>query len=309
MSSRFCIFGLGDRKYPLFNAMARKLQNRLIQLGASILLRTGLGDDSSERGVMGEWEGWREELWMKLEENCPAVKTRSKLPIEYGWEVKRLSQDFKERKIIKMERPIGSMEITGISCKIRSLNYLCCMEDRKVLKIDFETPEEVLYEPGDSIFIYPQNNPELVFKLASLLNYELTEIIEIKPKPFYIKKIIPEIISIKDLFTFYLDIGSPPNRYFFERAAAYTDNDLHKEKLLEMGNGSKGEHLEEYYRYCLREKRNVYEILFDFHSVKMPLEEIIDCVAMVRAREYSISGYRANQVVFENSFLFTIKTI
>ena len=115
-------------------------------------------------------------------------------------------------------------------------------------------------------------------------------------------KNIPEIVTIKDLFTFYLDIGSPPNRYFFEKAAAYTDNELHKEKLLEMGTGSKGEHLEEYYRYCVREKRNVYEVLFDFNSVRMPLEEIIDCIATVRAREYSISGYQSNQVSLKNLY-------
>lgn len=288
--------------------MARKLQNRLLQLGASIILRTGLGDDSSERGVMGEWEGWREELWSKFEEECPFAKLRSKLPINYGWEVKRLTHELTERKVLKMERPIGSAEIAGkciengaFLCKIRCLDYLCCKEDRKVLKIDFEIPEEVLYEPGDSVFIYPQNDQELVLKLASLLDYQLTDVIEIKPKEYYIKKYIPEIVSIQDLFTFYLDIGSPPNRYFFEKAAAYTDNELHKEKLLEMGVGSKGEHLEEYYRYCVREKRNVYEVLFDFNSVRMPLDELIDCVGTVRAREYSISGYHTSQV-------FLIKT-
>ena len=31
---KFAIFGLGDRKYAKFNAMARKLRQRLSQLGA-----------------------------------------------------------------------------------------------------------------------------------------------------------------------------------------------------------------------------------------------------------------------------------
>ena len=40
----FSVFGLGDSSYALFNAMAKKLTARLIQLGANLIHKVGLGD-------------------------------------------------------------------------------------------------------------------------------------------------------------------------------------------------------------------------------------------------------------------------
>jgi len=38
------------------------------------------------------------------------------------------------------------------------------------------------------------------------------------------------------------------------------------------------EGLELYYEYIYREKRNIAEILFDFSSIKIPLEYLIECL-------------------------------
>jgi len=52
----FSVFGLGDSGYAKFNATARKLQQRLLQLGASEFCSRGLGDDQSEPlGMDGEF--------------------------------------------------------------------------------------------------------------------------------------------------------------------------------------------------------------------------------------------------------------
>ena len=52
--------------------------------------------------------------------------------------------------------------------------------------------------------------------------------------------------------------------------------------------GKTVEGMEEYSRYCFKEKRNVYEILFDFYTVKLPLEYLLESVGLLRPREYSI---------------------
>jgi sulfite reductase alpha subunit-like flavoprotein len=41
---KFTVFGLGDSSYALFNAMAKKLTKRLLDLGASLIHEVGLGD-------------------------------------------------------------------------------------------------------------------------------------------------------------------------------------------------------------------------------------------------------------------------
>ncbi|CAN0242169.1 unnamed protein product, partial [Hapterophycus canaliculatus] len=52
-SMRFAVFGLGDSGYAKYNATARKLHARLLQLGAVELVDRGLGDDQSPRGMWG----------------------------------------------------------------------------------------------------------------------------------------------------------------------------------------------------------------------------------------------------------------
>jgi sulfite reductase alpha subunit-like flavoprotein len=48
--------------------------------------------------------------------------------------------------------------------------------------------------------------------------------------------------------------------------------------------------IKDYYEFCVREKRNVYEVLFDFNSVKIPLVYLIDGISLQKPREYSISS-------------------
>lgn len=48
------------------------------------------------------------------------------------------------------------------------------------------------------------------------------------------------------------------------------------------------EGMEEYTRYCYKEKRNVYEILYDFDSVKLNLDYLLEALGLLKPREYSI---------------------
>ena len=68
---RVAVFGLGDSGYPKYNAAARKLWARLLQLGAQPLggaSGRGLGDDRSARGATGDLDDWlRGALWPALD--------------------------------------------------------------------------------------------------------------------------------------------------------------------------------------------------------------------------------------------------
>ena len=68
----------------------------------------------------------------------------------------------------------------------------------------------------------------------------------------------------------------PPSRYFMQVLSFFTDDDLHKGKLREFSSKS-AEGKSEYYRYAVRERRTVLEVLNDFQreDVKLPLEYLI----------------------------------
>ena len=69
----FSVFGLGDSSYALFNAMAKKLTQRLLDLGATLFHKVGLGDYQHDFGYEGEFDPWLEALWPNLRHLLPPV--------------------------------------------------------------------------------------------------------------------------------------------------------------------------------------------------------------------------------------------
>jgi sulfite reductase alpha subunit-like flavoprotein len=65
-SLNFTVFGLGDSSYELFNAMAKKLTQRLIDLGANLVHKIGLGDQQHEFGYQTEFDPWLDAFWPQL---------------------------------------------------------------------------------------------------------------------------------------------------------------------------------------------------------------------------------------------------
>ena len=63
---KFSVFGLGDSAYEYFNAMAKKLTQRLLDLGASLFHKVGLGDHQHDFGYEGEFDPWLQQMWPNL---------------------------------------------------------------------------------------------------------------------------------------------------------------------------------------------------------------------------------------------------
>ena len=78
----FSTFGLGDSSYELFNVMAKKLTQRLIDLGASIFHEMALGDYQHDFEYRGEFDPWMDTIWDKLGE--PSLKPVEKLQPLYS---------------------------------------------------------------------------------------------------------------------------------------------------------------------------------------------------------------------------------
>ena len=69
----------------------------------------------------------------------------------------------------------------------------------------------------------------------------------------------------------------------------YVKDPLHVEKLQEFCSLTV-EGKSEFYRYVIRERRNMVEVLHDFHGQEMPLEWIIQLAGKQKPREFSISS-------------------
>lgn len=153
---------------------------------------------------------------------------------------------------------------------------------RATRRVEFEFENDLAYSPGDILVVHPSNDSDLCRKLAERLNLQLTDVLRIERRDrsssssSSTRGLFPHLISVLELFSDFLAISSPPTKYFFKVMSSFASNELHKEKLAEI---SSKEGNEEYYNYAVRERRNVYEILFDFDSVALPLEYLLDAIS------------------------------
>ena len=114
-----------------------------------------------------------------------------------------------------------------------------------------------------------------------------------------------QAITIADLLEYWLNICEIPPKYLFNVMSYFTEDELHKEKLQTMGSNTNDGKLE-YFDYCVKTKRTVYEVLFDFHSVKLPLHYLLEAIGTQKAREYSISS--SNLLHPRQVYLLTART-
>lgn len=67
----FAVLGLGDSSYNKYNYVAKRLNKRLQQLGATPIIPIGLGDDQHDLGVSAVSLPWVADLWRNLLRLCP----------------------------------------------------------------------------------------------------------------------------------------------------------------------------------------------------------------------------------------------
>ncbi|CAD8187625.1 unnamed protein product [Paramecium pentaurelia] len=271
----FTVFGLGDSSYPKFNYAARKLRSRLLQLSAKEFVPSSFGDEQHPCGIDTEFVIWFENLLKK----CDTQNTISQYI--------KIEQD----DINGQQNNVDQFDFKFINKKRLSAEQ----HSKETYQFNFKCNK--LYECGDILCIKPKNQNKLVQQFLELLKLNGNKWIKLEElKQNQKSKKIPKIISIHQLFSEFLDITSPPNRYFIKLMSQFAEKDIHKQKLTEMC-AQTPEGLEEYYSYVYREKRNVYEVLYDFQPCVIPLELLIDSLKLIRERQYSISSaYNGEQI-------------
>lgn len=74
MFDRYAVLGLGDSSYVRFNFAAKRLNKRLAQLGAQMLIPLGLGDDQHDLGYDAAVDPWIDTVCSKLAYIYPLPK-------------------------------------------------------------------------------------------------------------------------------------------------------------------------------------------------------------------------------------------
>lgn len=320
--TNYAVFGLGDSGYQKYNFVAKKLDKRLADLGATTIIERGLGDDQHPSGYEGALDPWMSSLWTILYNKNPNffpkglnisvsdknILGQPKVDITYVDSDAFYSQpsaqiDLKslEKDIVRCRSMLSGKKSNDKSnkpdcflklVKNQPLTRAGCGKD--VRHFEFEPLSSTIeYEVGDVLEILPSQNPEAIDAFMKRCNLNPESYIIVKPRnkeEFIEDGIVDSKIPIK-LKTFVeltMDIASAsPRRYFFEVMSFFASAEHEKERL-EYFSSPEGR--DDLYNYNQKERRTVLEVLEDFPSVEMPFEWLVQLTPPLKTRAFSISS-------------------
>ncbi|KAF8529095.1 riboflavin synthase domain-like protein [Hysterangium stoloniferum] len=307
----YAVFGLGDTAYEKFCWAAKKLVRRLESLGAKEICPRGEGDEQHSFGLEGGLDPWIETLFATLLTLYPLPPEENVLPPGQLRTSRVSISPLEGPKHLPDLRLVKSPEkrqwaTLNINKRITSPDWY-----QDVRHLEFDLDSEVEYQPGDIAVIYPEAPAEDVDEILIRMGWanEGDESLHIVAKPggmpilltwFWtinaycilsseqpLPPHVPPILTLRDIFTKYVDINAVPRRSFFDLLRHFADDDLEKGKLDEFCTL---EGQEDLYDYCQRVRRTIREVIAEFRSVKVPREYIFDLFPPLRPRQFSIAS-------------------
>ena len=170
------------------------------------------------------------------------------------------------------------------------------------------------YGPGDVLTIYPKNPSEEVDHLLQQMGW-----IEVADKQVhytptkhadggnpYTTPPIPlpgTLTTLRTLLTEHLDLNAIPRRPFFSLITHFTEDQFHRNRLLEF---TKPEYVDELYDYTTRPRRSILEVLQEFDSVKIPWQWAANVFPELRGRQFSIASGGQHKTTREGNARFEL---
>lgn len=288
INSHIAVLGLGDSSYPKFNFAAKRLNRRLLSLGATQLLEPGLCDDQHDLGPDAVFVPWVQQLTAQLASIYPFIQDKShheEDSLILRWRATPTSK-LPDEIIFHPGEPRERVFCT-VSDNVRVTPDHHFQEVRL---ITFSAAnEEIKYEPGATAYIRPENRPAVVDQLMSLVD-RLEPVFQLQAEHLPLPPALQgKVLSLRDVATRYWDLTAVPRRHVFEVLAHTTTSELEKEKLEEFLSAGG---LDELYSYCHRPRRTTLEVLADFpHATAgLQIEHLFEIFQPISSRAYSIAS-------------------
>ncbi|CAJ0844444.1 10580_t:CDS:10 [Entrophospora sp. SA101] len=284
--AKFTILGLGDTNYSNFNNTAKRLEKKLLEIGATTFYEKGLADDAT--GLEAIVDPWISNLWLAL----PNVYLSDIDKHEQLTALPRIPATICKiiKKKIRHLNPLKSLPSFIINNLIMyaKLDTVCCLSHpdalKRTLHLELDVKEfrdKIEFVPGDSFGIYAPNSIELIKGILSMLEINEQEFdeeisvesLEEKDLPSHLKN--ANSTSIIELLSYGVDLCSSPRKALLRMMAEYVSDENEKKTLLFL---------------CSKQAPTFLDLLTTFPSCKPPFERILDILPPHQPRYYSITN-------------------
>lgn len=248
---RFSVLALGDSSYEFFCQTGKEFDEKLAELGGTrIYPRVDCDLDFDEPAAE-----WLEGVFNGLSEaqgGSAAVAPQTAAPQAAG------------ETVYSRTNPFRAEVLENLNLNGRGSN-----KETRHLELSLEG-SGITFEPGDSLGIYPENDPELVDALLAETKWNPEETVTVN-KQGETSSLRTALIS-----NFEITVLTKP---FVEQAAKLLGNESLQELV---GNADK---LKEYIN-----GRDLIDFVRDFGPVTVPVQEFVSLLRKMPARLYSISS-------------------
>ncbi|XP_037052326.1 nitric oxide synthase isoform X2 [Bradysia coprophila] len=301
---RFAVFALGSSAYPNFCAYGKYVDNVLGELGGERLTKVAYGDEMC--GQEQAFRKWAPEVFkiacetfcldtddtfssatLALQGESLTRDTVRLVPVNDNTSLERQLSKYHNKKAV----------VCKIKSKPRNLHGNTKNSSGKSTILVEIIANDVDYEPGDHVGIYPTNssmivngildrlcgvdNHDEVLQLQILKETHSTNGIEKSWEPH---ERLPAC-SLKTLLTRFLDLTTPPSRQLLTLLASFCDDKEDEDRMYLLANESSA-----YEDWRHHFQPHLLEVLEEFPSCHPPASLLIAHLMPLQARFYSISS-------------------
>ncbi|KAH0792244.1 Iron only hydrogenase large subunit, C-terminal domain containing protein [Histomonas meleagridis] len=244
---KFALLGLGSSYYPLFCRAGNNLYKILQNAGAQPFLPYVKSDRCEPDYGVGKIE----KFITDVTEAMKAFKSESDSPPKF--QIEEVNETVNEIC------PKGFKYAQIIKKELLTNDYSPSMH-----RYTIQLPNGFTYKAGDQVLIMPENDGQVVAKVLERIGVNANTVIKITSA----NKFFPKILSMKQLFTQFIDLNCKPSQELFSSIKVPFDNKL----------------------------QTIAEFLMKYPNAANPLSRFLSLSEVIVPRYYSVASEREGTV-------------
>ncbi|KAK9695918.1 hypothetical protein K7432_012736 [Basidiobolus ranarum] len=294
---RYAVFGCGNKQWRTYQNFPKKVNDRMEFLGAEQLFPVGAGNADSD--VDADFAEWLARFYAALlaDFGLEGASLGSLATSNSGDPTKGVSLQFISAENLK-DKPSQpkepelaiirkNMELQNVESSGRSTRHL-----------EIQLPEDQIYQTGDHLEIFPENDPNLVEEVAITLGYALDAVFEVKIEDSSNSHLSSRSLAanlkgphtVRHVLTNYADLQAAPSRQFIGVClSAISQTESEKQYFESMcQTGEKGS---EIYTGFVKQNRCLIDLLKNYPMIKtLNFLSFLCAMPVMTKRRYSIAS-------------------
>ncbi|MES2638156.1 MAG: cytochrome P450 [Myxococcota bacterium] len=282
---RYAVFGCGHRDWAsTFQAVPRRIDERLAALGGQRLVPRGIGDARDD--LDGDFRGWEGKLWGALGATF-GVEARPRDAVEAPPAV----------TVHVLPEPVPNPFVRTFGARPfcvrvnRELQRRAGPDpsERSTHHLELELPDGTSWRAGDHVGVIPHNSPALVERALARFGLTLDARLRVTCAPAGPTSFPAEPVGAALLFMQYVELHDRATRPQIRVLAEHTPCP-HTRRKLELLAGDDVDSVARYRAWVLEPHRTVLDLLEEAPACRLPLGTFLSMLAPLRPRYYSISS-------------------